>query len=331
MKRMSTPELREALLTCLAVPRWVDEVASQSPFESAAALLAAARTAATPLSRSEIDEALSAHPRIGETPRGDSQAARFSRSEQSSADAADSTLAAAIAEGNRAYEERFGRVFLIRAAGRSRTEILAELHRRLALDDAAELKIVGTELRDIALLRLATLAGTVAERLAAERATRAGAPDSPDSEGLVASVVADVVAATAAAGNTTTPAAVSVAATDAPIATPRSRITTHVLDAVSGRPAADVPVELEQRLESGWHVLASAGTDADGRVSALGPADLPAGRYRLTFDTGRYFAGTGQPTLYPEVSVTIDLTDPAAHYHVPLLLSPFAYSTYRGS
>ncbi|MCI4658719.1 hydroxyisourate hydrolase [Cryobacterium sp. ZS14-85] len=112
---------------------------------------------------------------------------------------------------------------------------------------------------------------------------------------------------------------------------PRSRITTHVLDAVSGRPAAGVPVELDQRLESGWHSLASAGTDADGRVSVLGPAALPAGRYRLTFDTGRYFAGTGQPTLYPEISVTIDLNDPAAHYHVPLLLSPFAYSTYRGS
>ncbi|WP_327015483.1 hydroxyisourate hydrolase [Cryobacterium sp. GrIS_2_6] len=123
----------------------------------------------------------------------------------------------------------------------------------------------------------------------------------------------------------------SAAATDAPTATPRSRITTHVLDAVSGRPAAGVPVELEQKLETGWHVLANAGTDADGRVSVLGPVDLSSGRYRLTFDTGRYFAGTGQPTLYPEVSVTIDLTDPAAHYHVPLLLSPFAYSTYRGS
>ncbi|TFC21879.1 hydroxyisourate hydrolase [Cryobacterium glucosi] len=127
------------------------------------------------------------------------------------------------------------------------------------------------------------------------------------------------------------PATPSAAATAAATATPRSRITTHVLDAVSGRPAAGVPVELERKLETGWHVLANAGTDADGRVSMLGPVDLPAGRYRLTFDTGRYFAGTGQPTLYPEVSVTIDLTDPAEHYHVPLLLSPFAYSTYRGS
>jgi len=359
MKRMSTPELREALMTCLAVPRWADEVAAQSPFDSAAALLAAARTAATPLSRSEIDEALSGHPRIGEAPRGDSQSARFSRTEQSSSDAADATLSAAITEGNRAYEERFGRVFLIRAAGRSRTEILAELHRRLALDDAAELRVVGTELRDIALLRLATLAGTVTERVAAERAAVGGAvggaTDSSDSEGLVAAVVADVVAATAAAAKpaatttsaaakpaaTTTSAAAKPAATvvataatgapDAAIATPRSRITTHVLDAGSGRPAAGVPVELDQRLESGWEVLARAETDADGRVSALGPADLPSGRYRLTFETGRYFAGTARPTLYPEVSVTIDLTDPAAHYHVPLVLSPFAYSTYRGS
>jgi len=341
---MSTPELREALMTCLAVPRWADEVAAQSPFDSAAALLAAARTAATPLSRSEIDEALSGHPRIGEAPRGDSQSARFSRTEQSSSDAADATLSAAITEGNRAYEERFGRVFLIRAAGRSRTEILAELHRRLALDDAAELRVVGTELRDIALLRLATLAGTVTERVAAERAAVGGATDSSDSEGLVAAVVADVVAATAAAAKpaaTTTSAAAKPAATvvataatgapDAAIATPRSRITTHVLDAGSGRPAAGVPVELDQRLESGWEVLARAETDADGRVSALGPADLPSGRYRLTFETGRYFAGTARPTLYPEVSVTIDLTDPAAHYHVPLVLSPFAYSTYRGS
>jgi len=327
MKRMSTPELREALMTCLAVPRWADEVAAQSPFESAAALLAAARTAATPLSRSEIDEALSGHPRIGETARGDSQSARFSRREQSSSDATDATLAAAIAEGNRAYEERFGRVFLIRAAGRSRTEILAELHRRLALDDAAELRIVGTELRDIALLRLATLAGTVAERVAAERATAGGSADAPADPDVVSAVVADVVAATTGATATT----VTTAATGSAAAAPRSRVTTHVLDAVSGRPAAGVPVELEQRLETGWQVLATASTDADGRVSTLGPADLPAGRYRLTFDTGRYFAATAQPTLYPEVSVTIDLADPAAHYHVPLLLSPFAYSTYRGS
>ena len=65
--------------------------------------------------------------------------------------------------------------------------------------------------------------------------------------------------------------------------------------------------------------------------AASGGADLPAGVYRLTFDTGAYFAATGQSGFYPEVSVTFEITDPGAHHHVPLLLSPFAFSTYRGS
>ena len=151
-------DLRTALLACLAVPRWADEVAGQAPFVSAAALIDAARAAATPLPRSEIDEAMAEHPRIGETPQGASRAAGFSRAEQASVDADDADLAAAIADGNRAYEDRFDRVFLIRAAGRSRREILTELERRLTLDDDTEAAIVGSELRDIVLLRLGVLA-----------------------------------------------------------------------------------------------------------------------------------------------------------------------------
>lgn len=151
-------QLRAALLACLAVPRWVDDVAAQAPFDSAVALIEAARAAATPLARAEIDEAMAEHPRIGEKPTGTSQAAGFSRAEQASSDAGDADLAAAIADGNRAYEQRFDRVFLIRAAGRSRREILGELQRRLALDDETEAAIVGSELRDIALLRLGVLA-----------------------------------------------------------------------------------------------------------------------------------------------------------------------------
>lgn len=112
---------------------------------------------------------------------------------------------------------------------------------------------------------------------------------------------------------------------------PRSHVTTHVLDAVTGLPAPGVAVVLEQHGGDSWLVLARGATDADGRIGNLGPAALPAGRYRVTFDTGGYFAGTGRPTFYPEVVVSIELADPAAHYHVPLLLSPFAYSTYRGS
>ncbi|TFD87271.1 2-oxo-4-hydroxy-4-carboxy-5-ureidoimidazoline decarboxylase [Cryobacterium lactosi] len=151
-------DLRTALLACLAVPRWADEVAGHAPFASAAELIETARVAATPLPRSEIDQAMAEHPRIGDRPTGTSPAAGFSRTEQASVDADDAELAAAIADGNRVYEERFGRVFLIRAAGRSRREILAELQRRLALDDHTEAGIVGSELRDIALLRLGVLA-----------------------------------------------------------------------------------------------------------------------------------------------------------------------------
>lgn len=106
-----------------------------------------------------------------------------------------------------------------------------------------------------------------------------------------------------------------------------SAITTHVLDVALGRPAVGVPV----RLEAGGEVLAETVTGDDGRITDLGPGTVAAGTYRLTFGTAAYFEATGQQGFYPEVSITFALTDPAEHYHVPLLLSPFAYSTYRGS
>ena len=158
MKTVSADELRTWLGSCLAVPRWVDDVVARGPFATPAQLLLAAREAATPLSRTEVDQALAEHPRIGEAPTGDSAADRFSRREQASADAHDEALAAALADGNRLYEQKFGRVFLIRTAGRTRTDILNELNRRLRLTDEADVTIVAGELRDIALLRLAKLA-----------------------------------------------------------------------------------------------------------------------------------------------------------------------------
>ncbi|MGV9721652.1 hydroxyisourate hydrolase [Nocardia beijingensis] len=104
-----------------------------------------------------------------------------------------------------------------------------------------------------------------------------------------------------------------------------STLSTHVLDAVRGVPAAGVTVTLyrqAQRLDSGE-------TDADGRIGALGEALEPA-TYRLVFETGTYFAGQGVETFYPEVSIAFAVSE-ERHYHVPLLLSPFAFSTYRGS
>jgi 5-hydroxyisourate hydrolase len=104
-----------------------------------------------------------------------------------------------------------------------------------------------------------------------------------------------------------------------------THLSTHVLDAVSGRPAVGIAVTLTA---ADGVALASAHTDADGRVAALADGLAP-GVYRLTFDTASYFAGT--PTFYPEVTITFEATPDSSKYHVPLLLSPFAYSTYRGS
>ena len=105
-------------------------------------------------------------------------------------------------------------------------------------------------------------------------------------------------------------------------------LSTHVLDAGLGRPAAGVPVRLERVGALGS--LAEASTNSDGRVPDLA-AELSVGDYRLTFGTGGYFAATGQRGFYPEVVVAFTVTDPARHHHVPLLLSPFSYSTYLGS
>ncbi len=111
-------------------------------------------------------------------------------------------------------------------------------------------------------------------------------------------------------------------------------LSTHVLDAALGRPAPGVALVL-RRVDESPDVDVGGVTDDDGRYrfpgAASGGVDLPAGVYRLTFDTGAYFAATGQSGFYPEVSVTFEITDPGAHHHVPLLLSPFAFSTYRGS
>ena len=105
-------------------------------------------------------------------------------------------------------------------------------------------------------------------------------------------------------------------------------LSTHVLDAALGRPAVGVAVRLEALDAT---VLAESHTDADGRIADFGGGALDTGTYRLRFDTGGYFAATEQSGFYPEVVLTFDIADAQQHYHVPLLLSPFAYSTYRGS
>ena len=127
-------------------------------------------------------------------------------------------------------------------------------------------------------------------------------------------------------------------------------LSTHVLDATAGRPAAGVPVRLEHLGPDGWRAAGQGRTGADGRLGLPGGADgdgsgqgpghgsgqgsgqgFEPGVYRITFGSGAYFEALGTASFYPEVTVTFEMTSRGEHYHVPLLLSPFAYSTYRGS
>jgi 2-oxo-4-hydroxy-4-carboxy-5-ureidoimidazoline decarboxylase len=147
-------EAADFLRPCLDIQRWIDELVAGRPYSSPHELLAAAGSAANPFTRAEIDGALAHHPRIGERAQGDSAGARLARAEQAALGAADEAVAEELAEGNRLYEEKFGQVFLIRAAGRSRAEILAALNTRLTHTAEQEQSIIGQQLREIAVLRL---------------------------------------------------------------------------------------------------------------------------------------------------------------------------------
>jgi 5-hydroxyisourate hydrolase len=113
-----------------------------------------------------------------------------------------------------------------------------------------------------------------------------------------------------------------------------SAITTHVLDTARGQPAVGLHVTLEAQSGDGhWAAVGKGTTDADGRARQLLPAGaaLRPGLYRLTFDTQTYFVAQELEAFYPHVTIVFEIRDPTQHYHVPLLLSPFGYSTYRGS
>ncbi len=144
----------ETVRPCADIDFWVDDVVAGRPYQCRDALLLRAMRAAADWTAADVDAALAQHPRIGQRAQGDSTEARLSRTEQPTA--AEET-AARIAEGNAAYEARFGRIFLVRAAGRTAEEILANLTERLANDPATEALVTAEQLRQIALLRLENL------------------------------------------------------------------------------------------------------------------------------------------------------------------------------
>jgi len=150
---LSAAEAEALLRPCVDADRWIHELISARPFATPDELTSYAMNGITPFDPQELDAALAQHPRIGERAEGQSKEADLSRGEQASLNL-DDDAAARLKVANRNYEQRFDRVFLIRAAGRSTEEILAECERRLDNDEATELAEVATQLREIAVLRL---------------------------------------------------------------------------------------------------------------------------------------------------------------------------------
>ncbi|MGY8838947.1 MULTISPECIES: hydroxyisourate hydrolase [Pseudoalteromonas] len=110
----------------------------------------------------------------------------------------------------------------------------------------------------------------------------------------------------------------------------KSPITTHILDTSTGKPAANVAVKLFVQSNNEWHLIAQGKTDTDGRITDWLDTDVEFATYKLEFDLDSYYQNKEMPAFYPEAQITFRLQD-KKHHHIPLLLSPFGYSTYRGS
>lgn len=153
-------EVAAVLRACAAIDSWVHVLTAGRPYDDPADLLATARAQAATWTPAEVEGALADHPRIGERPTGSGAAADHSRREQGGLDPADTDLAERLRAGNLAYEERFGRIYLVRAKGRSGEELVALLEQRLGNDPATELAVTKEQLAEIALLRLTDLVAT---------------------------------------------------------------------------------------------------------------------------------------------------------------------------
>lgn len=262
LNSVSAPTAHAALRHICASQTWAGHMTGQRPFPDAATLLAAGDAATAALGTAALAEAMAGHPRIGDPRPGDPASAR----EQHGMASATDPLRSEMYRLTRAYEEKFGHVFLICATGLGAVQMRDALRARLASTPEAELDTARGELVKINRLRLTRLATSLVT------------------------------------------------------------VSTHVLDLATGRPASGIPVEVAVRAgpDGAWNVHATAGTDADGRCRDVLPLPENTTHARLSF------AVHAASAFFPEVTATFTVS-PGEHYHVPLLLTPFGYSVYRGS
>ncbi|GLC44594.1 hypothetical protein PLESTB_001323000 [Pleodorina starrii] len=307
-------------VSCCASTKFAQQLAVQGPYADLDALLTAARRIWwTQTGVPGWLEALAAHPKIGDKKgiEGKPEAfAGFSRNEQAAASQTlSSDVSAELVDWNQRYLDKFGFIFIIFAKGKAASQILEALKKRYQRLPHEELQTAAQEQMKITELRLCGLFGAsdAADALAARTQRRA--------EQVLTHLA------------------------PAPGGPLRSPITTHVLDTATGLPARGLPLALlkQDELSKTWETVGEGVTNEDGRVGTLLPPGnfIAPGRYRMFFDTAVYLAACklthpafySEVPFYPEVVVEFIITPDKAteHYHIPLLLSPYGFSTYRGS
>jgi 2-oxo-4-hydroxy-4-carboxy-5-ureidoimidazoline decarboxylase len=286
LNQLPGPAASRVLNGVCSSERWVGAILAGRPYQSLDALIARSDAAAGAMTEADLRGALAGHPRIGDT---QAASAGWSTQEQAGVRVDDAEFMRALAVANSAYEQRYGHIYLVCASGRSGRELLELLLERLRNDRATEWRVVAAELAKINQIRLRKLVVPPPEPARQEE-----------------------------------PPVAQAAGEGAERRSAGSGLSTHVLDAVRGEPAAGLVV----RLEHEGRELCRGTTDADGRISDFGVGLLGAGVYRLVFETEAYL---GETAFFPEVVVTFRADGHRPRYHVPLLLSSYSYSTYRGS
>jgi 5-hydroxyisourate hydrolase/2-oxo-4-hydroxy-4-carboxy-5-ureidoimidazoline decarboxylase len=280
---LDNEKVKQQLASCCGAVKWVSLLAQKHPFTSEMGLVDEATTTwYNECNEQDWLEAFTHHPKIGDVKSLEEKFAttkHLAGVEQAGVVKATSNVIEALADANKAYEEKFGFIFIVCATGKTADEMLRLLNDRLQNSHEEELNIAMGEQHKITIIRF--------KKLLAEANWQA----------------------------------LKV-----------SQLTTHVLDTSIGKPGKDITIRLQQTVDNSWQTIAQGVTNTDGRIPDLLPPNrnLEPRSYRIVFETARYFDNMQVQGFYPMVEIQFTVFDDQ-HYHVPLLVNPFGYSTYRGS